>query len=184
MNIGFDLDKVFIDYPPFMPDSLIEKLYKKESNGKLLYRIPGKKEQLIRYISHHAFLRPPIKDNLSFLEKFSETKNNLFLISSRFGFLEKRTNDLIKKHKFDRLFKGLYFNYANNQPHIFKDTIIKKLNIDVYTDDDFALIKYLATHNPKVRFYWLNPKSNNKILENLTGITKLSNLTDLLSKPV
>ena len=30
MNIGFDLDKVFIDTPPFIPKTVIEKLYKKK----------------------------------------------------------------------------------------------------------------------------------------------------------
>ena len=57
-----------------MPDALVDKLYKKKSNGVLLYRIPGKTEQIIRYLSHHPILRPPIKQNLAFLKEFSQTK--------------------------------------------------------------------------------------------------------------
>lgn len=176
MNIGFDLDKVFIDYPPFIPDNIIDKMYKKKSNGTLLYRIPGKAEQMIRHISHHPFLRPPIKENLLFLEKFAKTEHNLFLISSRFGFLQARTNDLIKKQGFDKIFKGLYFNYQNNQPHFFKDMVIKKLHINKYIDDDFSLIKYLAKENKHVIFYWLNPKKNKKISNNIIAITQLSQI--------
>lgn len=176
MNIGFDLDKVFIDYPPFIPDIIFDRFYKKKTEGELTYRIPKKPEQLLRYIIHHPLLRPPIKRNLDFLNKFAKTNNNLFLISSRFGFLEKRTNDLIKQYGFDKIFKGLYFNYGNKQPHFFKDHVIKELKIRKYVDDDFALVRYLAKHNPKVQFYWLNPKIDKKITTNIEAITNLSQI--------
>lgn len=181
MNIGFDLDKIFIDYPPFIPDSVIDRIYKKKSNGTLLYRIPARPEQLLRHLSHHPIFRPLIKDNISFLKKFSKTKNDLFLISSRFGFLQQRTNDLVKKEGFDRIFKGLYFNYNNEQPHLFKDMIIKRLKIKKYIDDDFALIKYLASQNKNVTFYWFNPKENKKISSNIIGITKLTEIEQSFS---
>lgn len=176
MNIGFDLDKVFIDYPPFIPDIVFDKFYKKKSNGELLYRIPAKPEQMLRYFIHHPWLRPPIQKNLDFLQKFSKTKNNLFLISSRFGFLEKRTNELIQRLGFENLFKGLYFNYGNKQPHIFKDAVIKELKIQQYVDDDLDLIKYLAQQNKSVRFYWLNAKQNKKISDTIFAITQLSQI--------
>lgn len=176
MNIGFDLDKIFIDYPPFIPDIIFDTFYKKKSHGELLYRIPNKPEQLLRYIIHHPLLRPPIRKNLDFLQAFSKTNNNLYLISSRFGFLEKRTNELVQRYGFDNLFKGLYFNYSNKQPHLFKDAIIKELKIQKYIDDDFALIKYLAQHNPHVHFFWLNQKENKKMTNNIEAITNLSQI--------
>ncbi len=176
MNIGFDLDKVFIDYPPFIPDIVFDRFYKKKSNGALTYRIPAKPEQLLRYIIHHPFLRPPIKKNLDFLNEFSKTNNDLFLISSRFGFLKSRTNNLIKQYGFDKIFKGLYFNYENKQPHFFKDHVLKKLKIKKYVDDDFALVKYLAKHNPTIQFYWLNPHKNKKITDNIEAIVNLSQI--------
>ena len=176
MNIGFDLDKVFINYPPFVPDIIFDKFYKKKSNGELIYRIPEKPEQFLRYLIHHPFLRPPIQKNLDFLNEFYKTKNNLFLISSRFGFLETRTNELIKRYGFDKIFKGLYFNYGNKQPHIFKNNVIKELKIQKYVDDDFDLIKYLAKENKTVTFYWLNPKENKRISVNIIAITNLSQI--------
>lgn len=176
MNIGFDLDKIFIDYPPFVPDIIFDKFYKKKSNGELLYRIPAKPEQFLRYLIHHPLLRPPIQKNLDFLYEFSKSKNNLFLISSRFGFLETRTNELVKKYGFEKIFKGLYFNYGNKQPHVFKNGVIKELKIQKYVDDDFALVKYLAKENKNVSFYWLNPTENKKISDNITSITNLSQI--------
>lgn len=183
MNIGFDLDKVFIDYPPFVPDIIFDKFYKKKADEHtLVYRIPGKPEQLLRYIIHHPLLRPPIQKNMQFLKEFAKTKHDLFLISSRFGFLEKRTSDLVKRFGFDDLFKGLYFNYANKQPHLFKDAVIKKLKIQAYIDDDFALVRYLAQKNPSVHFFWLNPKETNAITKNITGITSLEEIKNYLQK--
>lgn len=177
MNIGFDLDKVFINYPPLVPANIIDKLYKKKSNGILIYRIPKKPEQIFRRLTHHPFLRPPITENLSFLEKIPKSKYKLYLISSRFSFLQKRTENIIKKYNFDSIFKGMYFNYMNIQPHEFKDIIIKQLKIEKYVDDDFSLIEYLAKHNPSVTFYWLNPLKTKKIKKNIYAIQHLSEMS-------
>ena len=129
MNIGFDLDKIFIDYPPFIPSGVIDKLYKKKANGVLLYRIPSKPEQMVRRLSHLPLLRPPIKDNIRFLKSISKEKNKLYLISSRFDFLRGITEKLMEKQGFDKVFDGMYFNFDNQQPHIFKKRCFKKTQI-------------------------------------------------------
>ncbi len=177
MNIGFDLDKVLVDYPPFIPSWIIDKLYKKKDNGILLYRIPGKFEQFVRIFSHHPFFRPIIKHNLSFVQSLSEKDSNqLFLISSRFGFLKKRTDAIVKREHLNTIFQKLYFNYKNQQPHLFKDKIIKTEEIKKYVDDDLSLLKYLSQHNPQTTFYWLNPFMKVKLYKNLFGITKISQM--------
>lgn len=110
MNIGFDLDKIFIDYPPFVPSWIFDKFYKEKDNGILLYRIPGTFEQKLRILVHAPFLRPAIKTNLKFLEMLArERKNDLYLISSRFGFLKKRTEYLVNKYQLNNLFKKTLF---------------------------------------------------------------------------
>src|SRR5581483_8560059 len=114
MKIGFDLDKVFINTPPFLPNAVINKFYKKRDNGILLYRIPTRPEQLLRKAGHHPLLRQPIKDNLSFLRNLAkEHKHELYLISSRFKFLEPETTQLVKRYGLDNIFDKLYFNYEN-----------------------------------------------------------------------
>lgn len=174
MNIGFDLDKIFIDYPPFIPDSLIDKLYKKKSNGVLLYRIPGKLEQKIRILSHHPYFRPLLAKNLEFVKKLSNNKSHtLFLISSRFGFLKERTQRLIEKYHLDTIFSRMYFNFHNNQPHLFKSLILKKQKIDLFIDDDLPLLKYLAKVYPKMKFVWLNSHTKGKISSTIEAITDL-----------
>lgn len=177
MNIGFDFDKIFIDYPPFFPAKLIDKLYKQRDNGILLYRIPTPPEQLLRKATHLPFLRPPIKENLELLKDISKKKNKLYLISSRFKFLEPETNRLIKKYKLDTIFDAMYFNFDNKQPHLFKEKILKKLKLDLYVDDDLSLLKHVAKSNPKTKFFWLNHKYDKQSLpKNIFEIKRLEEM--------
>lgn len=156
MRIGFDFDKVFVNYPPLIPSSLIDLLYKKK-NHKLVYRIPGTLEQKIRILSHISLLRQPIKRNVKTLSQIVVYDSvETYLISGRFGFLKKQTENWIKKHKIDPLFKKKYFNFSNQQPHIFKNEIIQKLNIEMFIDDDLDLLLFLAQKNPNIDFFWVN----------------------------
>ncbi len=174
MNIGFDLDGIFVDKPPFMPKWLIEKLYKGGNRATLHYRIPGTFEQYIRKISHLSFLRPAIQSNIALLSQIAENnRNKLYLISSRFNFLKDATVHIEKKYNFSLIFKEMFFNKDNEQPHLFKNRLIKELKIDRFVDDDFSLLIYLAEENPQTIFYWLNNKEQKPIAKNLFAITNL-----------
>lgn len=177
MNIGFDLDKIFINFPPLVPERIIEWIYKGKPNGSLKYRIPGRAEQIIRIFSHYPLFRPPIAKNMNYVKNLAlANTNKYYLISSRFSFLEKRTAAIIKRYKFDKIFNAMYFNYANNQPHNFKDEIIKKLNLDMYVDDDLQLLEYLVDKNPKTKFFWLNNKVSKQMRQNLFAIKTISEM--------
>lgn len=183
MNIGFDLDRIFIDTPPFIPDWIIDRIYKKKDNGVLLYRIPGTIEQKIRQISHLSYFRPAMRENIQLLMKLAASKNNtIFLISGRFGFLQHQTEKIMKRHGLAHLFKQSYFNTHNEQPHIFKSRIIKEKNIDTFIDDDLSLLKYLAKKNISTHFYWLNDKIQTMIEKNLSGITELQQILPYANK--
>lgn len=178
MRLGFDLDKVFIDYPPFVPDSLIDRLYKKKTTKDLVYRMPNIPEQYIRQISHLPLFRPPLKENLTFLKK-AANKNEVFLISSRFHFLEKQTTKLAKSLGFDLIFDGMYFNYTNIQPHLFKKSILKELKLDKYVDDDLSLLLFVAKHIKTTKFYWLTHKKSMTDLP--SNITQINSIKEMLS---
>lgn len=175
MNIGFDLDKIFIDYPPFVPDGLIDALYKAQSNGILRYRIPSKPEQIVRLFTHLPPFRPPLMTNIQTVkDKNHKGTDKYHLISSRFSFLRQRTEAIIKRYAFDKIFDGMFFNFEDEQPHIFKDKIVKKLKLDRYIDDDLPLLRFLASENSNTKFYWLNKNEVGQLSRNLFAITKLS----------
>lgn len=180
-KIGFDLDRVFVSYPPLIPEIIIDNLYKngfipnKKSQGtrELKYRFPGNIERKIRTFSHTPFLRMPIKKNLKSLIRITETNNvDLYLISSRYSFLKQKTNALIEKHKINKYFQKLYFNFDDKQPHIFKNEVIKKEKIEKFIDDDLDLLLYLEKQNPSVKFYWLSKKGINTKLPDQIKIIK------------
>lgn len=189
MKIGFDFDKVFIDYPSLVPYSFIDFLYKGKGyfnnpnkNGKMQYRYPGILEQKIRIFTHYPIFRPLIKSNYNALKRISKDKSiKTYLISSRYGFLKSRTGKLLDKYKFKKYFDDVYFNFDNKQPHIFKEQIIKKLKINIYVDDDIHLSLYLAKKMPSLHIYWINDKR--KIPVNLpTNLTPIKNLNELEKK--
>jgi len=177
MNIGFDLDKIFINFPPLVPSKIIEWFYKGKPNGILKYRIPGRTEQLFRLLMHYPLFRQPIKKNIEFMKKLvTENTHTYYLISSRFGFLKKTTEKLVYKYGIGKIFKSLHFNFSNKQPHFFKNEVIKKLNLDMYVDDDLQLLEYLVNENPKTRFFWLNNKMSCPLRKNLFAIKDISEM--------
>lgn len=179
-RIGFDFDKVFVNYPPFIPGSLIEYLYKRR-NHNLSYRFPGKLEQKIRILSHIPFFRPPIKENIESLKKIYEKNDSrIYLVSSRFSFLKDRTELWDRVNNIFRYFEEIYFNFADEQPHIFKNRIIKKARIEKFIDDDLDLLLYLSERNTKVKFYWINKKGIKKLLPK--NIVRIKNLEEFLNK--
>lgn len=187
MIIGFDFDKVFIDYPPFIPYSIIDYLYKGSlvlrKNGTknviLHYRFPGSFEQKVRILSHYPIFRRPLKNNISALKKITESKEDkTYLVSSRFGFLKKRTDVILQKYNLNKYFDGIYFNYSNMQPHIFKEKTIRNLKIEIYIDDDIDLALYLAKKIPNLRIFWVRD-GRERIGPLPTNVIPIKNLYEL-----
>ena len=178
-KIAFDFDRVFVDYPPLIPGFVIDFLYKK-INHNLSYRIPGFFEQKIRMMSHTPFLRHPISENVSQLSEIAkENKFDIYLISSRFSFLKNRTEAWVKKYNISHFFKKMYFNFDDEQPHIFKDKILKQLKIEKFVDDDLDLLVYLAENNPQVSFFWLsNYPPYKPLTKNIKQIKTLKELSE------
>ena len=177
MNIGFDLDKIFINFPPLVPSRIIDFFYKEKASRELKYRMPSRAEQIIRIFSHYPLFRPPITKNMDYVKNLALKNNNkYYLISSRFGFLKKRTDKLIKRHNLDKIFNAMYFNYENKQPHLFKNEIIKKLSLDKFVDDDLQLLEYLTGKNPMTKFFWLNKKISKTLKRNLFAIKHISEM--------
>src|SRR4030042_5821855 len=116
IKIGFDLDGVIIGKPPFVPKYLMERLVRKKDHG-LAYRFPKSKfERCVRWLSHFPLLRPPIKKNIKLIHELYRSKNyELFVVSSRYSFLEGRTKEWFKYYRLRDLFKEIYINLKNEQ---------------------------------------------------------------------
>ncbi len=192
INIGIDIDGIFVDKPPLVPARVINYLYRKTNNKSLEYKIPlNYFDKKIRIISHLKIFRPIIKNNLNWLkENSSNTNINIFIVSGRYSFLENRTKKLLKNNGIVLKNERIKLNTKDIQPHIFKDQIVKNLNIDYMIDDDIFMLKYLSTLNPNTTFVWYanspyfkaNLSYELNHFKNLIKIDDLKNLNPLIKQ--
>lgn len=142
--VAVDLDGVIIDKPLLVPKRLIELLFRGRSN-KIHYRYPNSViEQLIRKVSHFYLFRPPIAKNIEMIKKMAKLENTtMVVVSSRYSFLEKETYTWLKKRKLEKVFSKIYLNLQNQQPHLYKETLLKKIKADYFLEDDQLIIDYL-----------------------------------------
>ncbi len=149
IKIAFDLDGVIIDKPPLVPKKVIERLFRGKDKNSLHYRFPHSEiEQLIRKLSHFYLFRPPIKKNIDFIKNLSQdNKYELFVVSARYLFLKKETEKWLDKNHLNHFFKGVYLNFDNEQPHLFKEKTLIKIKAEIFVDDDGRLADYLAEKN-------------------------------------
>lgn len=144
IRVGFDFDGVIVNKPPLVSKKLIEKLFKGCKRG-LHYRYPSSKlEQCVRKISHFYLFRPPFRRNLKVVKELGKKNNyELYLITSRYSFLENETHNWIKKRGLENTFSKLVLNTKDEQPHIFKRNTLKKLKLDYYFEDDPLIVDFL-----------------------------------------
>ncbi len=155
LKVGFDLDGVIVDKPFFVPKLLIEWLYRAHDGNNKKYRYPKFKPEIwLRQLSHHWFLRRPLKKNLKEIKKFiHQTRANAFIISGRYNFLQKKTKDWFDNYRLNGVFKSININFSNQQPHLFKERVIKRLKPKYYFDDDPIAINYLKQKIPDTKFF-------------------------------
>ncbi len=162
MNFGFDLDRVFINYPPFVPPSLINWLYRDLTKKELHYRYPKNPlEKAFRQLTHHHFFRPKINENIEFLKSFraSHPHDKFFLITGRYSFLEKYTYKILERYELAKYFHEIHINLSDEQPHLFKEKVVKKFHIDSMVDDNLDLLLHLKKSSPKLLCFWYNPEN-------------------------
>ena len=145
IRIGLDFDGVIANKPPLVSKKMIEKLFKGGKKG-LHYRFPNSRlEQLIRKLSHFYLCRPPFRKNLELVKELGKKEGyELFLITSRYSFLESETYNWLKKRKINDVFSKYILNLKDQQPHIFKKAALKELNLDYYFEDDPLIVGYLG----------------------------------------
>lgn len=152
LKIGFDLDGVILYNPTRIARPIIyffKKYLLKKDTSKFYYP-KNKFEQLIWLLLHKSSLFPqPGIDRIKKLIK--EKKINAYVISARYDCLKE--DFYYWKNKIDpkRIFSGWYYNEKNEQPDVFKSKMIKKLNLDVFVEDNWDIVKKLKARSSRVK---------------------------------
>lgn len=159
IKIGFDLDGVILDNPSRIFRSLI-------SRSKKAHLFPRKEldfyhpnsylEQFLWSLIHKSSYK--LADGFTDLEKLVLTHPNLeiYVVSARFACLAKDTEKWKKIINRQNIFKGIYFNQCDEQPHFFKKRMTEELALDYFVEDNWDVASYLAKNQSQAQVWWLS----------------------------
>jgi len=157
LRIGFDLDGVLLYNPARIIRPIVALLkniflHKKD----LVFYYPQSSFfQWIWRLFHKSsiFIAPGLNDIKKLVKQH---KIKAYIVTARYDFLGPELMHWVKKNKFDDIFSGIYYNSKNEQPHFFKEKMIKKLNLDIFVEDNWDIVNYLFSINKiKCRILWI-----------------------------
>lgn len=167
LKVGFDLDGVLLYNPLRIVRPMISLLKRKKigiQRKELEFYVPKSgSEELMWELFHKSsvFLAPGFGD-ISKLK--AQNLIEPYLITARFGHLQQDFDKWKRKMKADELFKGCYMNSEDEQPHLFKERMIKELKLDVFVEDNWDIVRYLDKNccskkgkkNVKTQIIWVS----------------------------
>lgn len=155
LRVGFDFDGV-IAYNPFRIIRAPIAYVKRDLLGmkKLNFFYPTKPwEQFIWRILHDSSVFPSKGiDLLSSLVESGQIEAHL--ITARYSFLDDHLHDWLRRHKVIHLFKTINWNKNDEQPHLFKERILRQLLLDAFIEDNLDIVRHL-TEKTKTKVYWI-----------------------------
>ena len=150
LRVGFDMDGVLLYNPgriirPFV--SSIKRLFLHKK--KLVFYYPKTPSEKIfwRFVHKSSIFNAPGLNEITKLVKAG--KIEAYLITARYNFLGETVLNWVKKNKLEKTFHGgVFYNSKDEQPHEFKERMIKKLKLDVYVVDNFDIVHHLSENTP------------------------------------
>ena len=180
LKVGFDMDGVIL-YNPIRFVRPIAKLFKPFKSALLkqkkesFYFPKSKIEQFLFRLLHKTSFIP--NSALKDIKKLVRAKKiKAYIITGRYSFLTKDYETWLKKIKAETIFDKCYQNKEDLQPNEFKEKMIKKLNLDVYVEDNWDIIQKLNHHTP-AKIFWLT----NVLDRNIKYSYKFFNLKSALN---
>lgn len=124
----------------------------------------------------------PFKDKNDFFASLAKKRGiQLYLVTGRFKFLEKLTENWLAKYRLITYFHQVLINTNDIDPDVFKAEIINDLDLDFFVDDDLELINFLKKRT-RARFYWIVPSHKKKSDNNDGRIENCQNVLEALRK--
>lgn len=160
LRVGFDLDGVILYNPirvlrPIASFFRFLKPYLFHERSDSFYFPNSDLERFIWRQLHKTSYT--VADGFSDVARLAKKGAfDAFLVTSRYEFLKPDFEYWVKKLRAPTIFKGWYYNKANLQPNIFKRTIIKKLDLDYFVEDNWGVIQKLNGSLKSVKIIWLS----------------------------
>lgn len=158
VKIGFDLDGVILYNPVRIGRPLVtgfKRLILKKTKTNFTIPHTPLQKKVWTLLHKTSFIVAPGFTDLKQL--VAEEKIEAYLITARFDFLKPDLDRWLQKINADQIFKAVYFNQKNEQPHLYKQKTIKKLNLDYFIEDNWDIVKNLAVDPTlkQTKIYWI-----------------------------
>jgi len=83
-----------------------------------------------------------------------EGKVEACIVSGRYAYLDGQIPQWLKRRGLAHTFSAVYANQKNEQPHLFKERMIKKLKLDYFIEDNFDIVSYIHPRTT-TKVYWI-----------------------------
>lgn len=157
IRIGLDFDGV-VTYNPMRVLRLVVSFTKHKiiKVKKLGFFKPKSSWQ--RWIYYLGIVAPSFYParGVRLLKKMANIpKYEFYLITGRYGFTKYLTHNWLKKYQLLEVFKKIYLNENDEQPHKFKLRIINQHHFDFLVEDNFDIVRDLNEQGAKTRILWI-----------------------------
>ncbi len=146
LRVGFDLDGVLLYNPAriIRPIVAIFKniFVKKKRHTFIIPKSPLQQKVWSLLHLSSMFIAPGFQDVKKLIE---EGKIEAYIITARYSFLKDDFVKWQKKMNAQKYFKACYSNENDEQPHLFKERMIKELDLDLFIEDNWDIVSHL--HN-------------------------------------
>lgn len=158
LRVGFDFDGVILYNParvlrPFLSYLRGQKV--KNGEEKLVFYHPEEPlKQAFWWLAHQSSLFPA-KGLQDIYDLGKSGKLESHIVTGRSSFLKPDFERRLRAIKADKHMKSWHISASNEQPHEFKERMIKQLKLDCYVEDNWNIARYLAERT-NARIFWIS----------------------------
>lgn len=157
IRIGFDFDGVLFynftrnlrAYIYFVKRYLLgikrTKFFIPKTENKLVQRL---------VLALHKSSYKPNQGFNQFLKLLKNPKYEVYIITARMSFMQEDIHQLLKNYNL-RGIKQIIQNQKDEQPHLYKERVIKKLKLNYFCDDNWDIVKHLS-ENTAAKIIWID----------------------------
>jgi hypothetical protein len=157
IKVGLDFDGV-VTYNPFRVARLIISFIKHKilKINKIGFFVPNNFWQ--RWLYYLIIVIPSAfpANGVALLKEMSVLKRfKFYLITGRFDFVKNNTLAWLRYYGLIKVFKNIYINDDNEQPHEFKKRIIKIEKFDYFIEYNWDIVQSLNGMNTRTKMFWI-----------------------------
>ncbi len=155
IRVGLDFDGV-VAYNPARLMRAPVTWFKRKVLGarKTKFMVPKSGIQKFIWAIIHKSSFFPAKGVNDLPELARNPKYELHLVTARFDFLKDDLYAWLEKQKIRNVFKSINTNDKSEQPHLFKERVLKELKLDYFVEDNLDIVTHLDK-TVKTKVCWI-----------------------------